>query len=172
MTVMELGAIGEFVGSVGVIASLIYLAVQIRQNSKTMRTGAYQKIVEDRSSISNYVVQQHLTPVWRRGVSDYPSLSDDEKVQFNGIMVAMISSHMGLRALLEDGALHRRDFKIFESDLTCVMICPGVRAWWDETQSGYLHWAEYVNDLIARGGRENIPYTQSFPFLRPQAIPH
>ena len=34
MNIMELGALGEFVGSVGVIATLVYLAVQIRQNSR------------------------------------------------------------------------------------------------------------------------------------------
>ena len=36
MSIMELGALGEFVGSIGVIATLIYLAVQIRQNTHSM----------------------------------------------------------------------------------------------------------------------------------------
>lgn len=36
MTIMELGALGEFIGAVGVVASLIYLAVQIRQNTRSM----------------------------------------------------------------------------------------------------------------------------------------
>ena len=30
MSIMELGALGEFLGSIGVIATLIYLAIQIR----------------------------------------------------------------------------------------------------------------------------------------------
>jgi hypothetical protein len=33
---MELGAIGELMGAIGVIASLIYLSVQIRQNTRSM----------------------------------------------------------------------------------------------------------------------------------------
>ena len=32
MSIIELGALGEFLGSIGVIATLIYLAVQIRVN--------------------------------------------------------------------------------------------------------------------------------------------
>ena len=36
MTLMELGALGEFLGAIGVIATLIYLAVQIRQNTRAM----------------------------------------------------------------------------------------------------------------------------------------
>lgn len=36
MTIMELGALGEFLGSIGVIATLVYLSVQIRQNTRSM----------------------------------------------------------------------------------------------------------------------------------------
>jgi len=36
MTIMELGALGEFLGSIAVLATLVYLSVQIRQNTRTM----------------------------------------------------------------------------------------------------------------------------------------
>ena len=36
MTIIELGALGEFVGAIAVVATLIYLAVQIRQNTRSM----------------------------------------------------------------------------------------------------------------------------------------
>ena len=36
MTIMELGALGEFVGAIAVVVTLIYLAVQIRQNTSAM----------------------------------------------------------------------------------------------------------------------------------------
>ena len=41
MTITELGAIGELVGGVAVLATLIYLAMQIRQNTKTLGATAY-----------------------------------------------------------------------------------------------------------------------------------
>ncbi len=36
MDIMELGAIGELVGGVAVIASLMYLGVQVRQNTRSI----------------------------------------------------------------------------------------------------------------------------------------
>jgi len=39
MTIIELGALGEFVGAIGVVATLAYLAVQIRQNTHAMEEG-------------------------------------------------------------------------------------------------------------------------------------
>jgi hypothetical protein len=37
VTIAELGAIGEFVGSIAVLITLIYLAIQVRQNTRHVR---------------------------------------------------------------------------------------------------------------------------------------
>ena len=39
MTIMELGALGEFVGAIAVVVTLAYLAIQIRQNTHAMEEG-------------------------------------------------------------------------------------------------------------------------------------
>lgn len=36
MTLAELGALGEFVGAIAVVVTLVYLAIQIRQNTQSM----------------------------------------------------------------------------------------------------------------------------------------
>ena len=41
----NLGNIGDLIGGVGVIATLIYLATQIRQNTKSHRMASIQQIV-------------------------------------------------------------------------------------------------------------------------------
>ena len=46
MNIMELGALGELIGSVGVVVTLFYLAIQIRQNTEQ------QKRVEMESRVS------------------------------------------------------------------------------------------------------------------------
>ena len=40
MDIMELGAVGELVGGVAVIATLVYLAAQIRQNTRAAMADA------------------------------------------------------------------------------------------------------------------------------------
>ncbi len=42
MSIIELGALGEFLGSIGVIATLIYLAIQVRQNTHMTRANIRQ----------------------------------------------------------------------------------------------------------------------------------
>ena len=47
MSIMELGALGEFVASFGVIGTLVYLAVQMRQNTKAVRLNTAQTVTEE-----------------------------------------------------------------------------------------------------------------------------
>lgn len=42
MTVFELGAIGEFVGAIAVVATLVYLAIQIKQNTRATQAQIHQ----------------------------------------------------------------------------------------------------------------------------------
>ena len=46
MDIMELGAIGELVGGVAVIATLGYLAIQVPHGTRTARSAPYQAGVD------------------------------------------------------------------------------------------------------------------------------
>ena len=46
MTLQDLGSIGELVGAAATVATLIYLAVQIRANTGAMRSAAAQSVHE------------------------------------------------------------------------------------------------------------------------------
>ncbi len=56
MSIMELGALGEFVASFGVIATLIYLAVQMRQNTKAVRLNTAHAVTEELQSMFSLLV--------------------------------------------------------------------------------------------------------------------
>jgi hypothetical protein len=43
MNLIELGALGEFIGSVAVLITLIYLAIQLRNNTKVVRAQTFEQ---------------------------------------------------------------------------------------------------------------------------------
>ncbi len=53
MTLEDLGNIGEFVGAVGVVVTLVYLAVQIRRNTISVRASTFQEAVRDVATLSD-----------------------------------------------------------------------------------------------------------------------
>ena len=47
MTIVELGAIGEFIGAIAVVVTLIYLAIQVRQNTNALKLNTTQSVTEE-----------------------------------------------------------------------------------------------------------------------------
>jgi hypothetical protein len=56
MSLEDLGNIGEFVAAVAVVVSLVYVAVQIRQNTRSVRASSYQVAV--RANVSRETVRR------------------------------------------------------------------------------------------------------------------
>ena len=46
MSLQELGGLGEFIGAIAVVISLIYLAAQIRQNTRALNSSSYAQTAE------------------------------------------------------------------------------------------------------------------------------
>ena len=56
MTIQDLGAIGEFIGSIGVVVTLIYLAVQIRQNTRMGTASLEQGLFDAQTNIYHLIL--------------------------------------------------------------------------------------------------------------------
>ena len=61
MSIMELGALGEFVGAIAVVISLIFVGLQVRQNTKMVRA---QTATVDRQ-VSNEFADMATAEVFR-----------------------------------------------------------------------------------------------------------
>ncbi len=78
-----IGAIGEVVGGVAVIATLLYLAVQIRQNARSVRNAASLSVNEGLAEINRRVSNDpEFADLWLRGRKDYRGLTDVERMRF------------------------------------------------------------------------------------------
>ncbi len=149
------GAVAELAGALGVIASLAYLAVQIRQNTAQMersaraaRGAAYQDVIG--------YMQGHLAPVGldadaseivRRGLQDIGSLGDAEHFRFNWIMGGQLNSWDNAFYQYKDGVVSRERWETMLRQIRWFLAAPGFRDWWD-SYSQDAHGEEFV-EVIA-----------------------
>ena len=83
MTLEDLGNIGELVAAVGVIISLIYLALQIRQNSRWLRASLEQSITDSTNqTIQAAAASPQFSRVVLEGQERFEELTEDEQRQF------------------------------------------------------------------------------------------
>lgn len=105
----EIGSIGEAIGAIGVIGSLIYLALQVRANSKglitSMRESTFNSLVE-----WNYHIMSDPDLAWifQQGCRDFNSLDQKERARYVHVMFSFykmfenIFLHYKARSITEE----------------------------------------------------------------------
>ena len=85
-----IGAIGEIVGAVAVILTLGYLAVQIRQNNKSIRSQIYTSWVDTGSLI--HTIRAEHPEVFEKAIS--PGTSPEQLTHQEAQIAESICAHM------------------------------------------------------------------------------
>ena len=126
MSIMELGALGEFVASLGVIGSLIFVGLQLRQNTATLSTSVstiwMDKYIQYMEPIAASV---EVARVFRTGLYDPESLDDDETLQFEHLIGRFVMVMEGMLTLHREGALSDDRYEAVKGDIRSLLGSPG-----------------------------------------------
>ena len=133
-----LGNYGEFFGAFAVVVTLIYLAVQIRQNTRaTMAESRYSAGQTNTEVCLAIATDPEFSDIWRRGLADLSTLSVEERFRWNYFAYASwdsweIAHTQWRRRMLSDG-----DWVKYQRIIEMQMAAPGIREYWSETKEAY-----------------------------------
>ncbi len=96
-----IGAVGEIIGALAVVATLIYLAIQIRENTRASKSEAFRDSVAVWNDVFEMLASADSELVMKALVS-YQSLEGHEKHQFETLMIAA-PADLSARAAFEQG---------------------------------------------------------------------
>ena len=78
-----ISAVGEVVGSIAVVVTLIYLAVQIRQNTKSVQSAALEGTVNTAIATRQAIFENpEMANIINRGMKNHKDLNEDELFRF------------------------------------------------------------------------------------------
>jgi hypothetical protein len=131
LTLEALGNLGDFVGGIGVVASLLYLAQQIRRNTASVQAAAIQTTAQGAGNILAWLASdEDLMRLFVEGCHDFDALSKADRHRFGAVMGVLLLNQSNVLSqtrmgfLAEDfwqGGLHR---------LRGTFALPGTVAWW------------------------------------------
>jgi hypothetical protein len=139
MTLNEAYLISQIVAAVLVAPTLLYLALQVRQNTKQLKAAARYQFVEATGQINAVMAgETSAASVFRRGISDYASLDEDERWQFLIIIGQHLQIHSVMFELYEDGLLPETQWHNVRKDILSVVRSDGGKRIWEEFGKGGL----------------------------------
>lgn len=98
-----LANLGEFIGAVGVIVSIVYLAIQIRQNTKALRSTSYHQAAEQTWSACLAMSQNgELADILVKAQEGMP-LTPQETLRLQAQDIALVYGFENMMRLYEEG---------------------------------------------------------------------
>jgi len=157
MNLEALGNIGEFVGAIGVVVSLVYLAFQVRDNSKFVKENSeFLRATHDVSSNDgvarirmNYFDHPELLEIESRGHRG-EKLEFREAAQYNMLISGAFENHFTYFLQYQRGLTSDAVWNYWSSFFDDYCQYPGVRKWWEATESRFPeNFREYIDEKIA-----------------------
>ncbi len=149
MTIQDLGSIGEFLAAIATLATLVYLAMQIRQNSESVRAASAQSVLAGvNDALQNAASTPQLARVVVLGQIDFDQLSEEERQQF---IVWIFSWFRTIELAHHNYLLGHLDSRIWEGHarhLESVVQSPAIQNWWRLRESVFSpEFREFINGL-------------------------
>src|SRR5215470_14367228 len=126
-----LSAIGQVAAVLIGIPSIIYLAIQIRNQSKESQRAAANVLIAHWSDVRKSLSDNaELAAIYLRGLPSFDDLAPVEKLRFGSAFGRLFVLSEGLYSFYLDGALDPKLWKTFEQATVDFIAYPGVQTWW------------------------------------------
>jgi hypothetical protein len=165
MTLEDLGNLSEVIGAIAVVISLVYLAVQIRQNTAQIRESSQvsrlllqENFVSGQEQlIRGFLENDDMFRVWRLGTTTTDELSGDDQERFGLILYGqMYRYHVMYQAINVEPLEEKRC--LIQIDRLAAM--PAFRSWWSRQRSGFAFdpgFVKLVDDRIISVKNQDAP---------------
>jgi hypothetical protein len=131
VTLQDLGSIGEFIAAIATVVTLVYLAIQIRQNTRSVRTAAFQEASRDfTESIDHMSRDPDLCRIYLAGAKDFESLPREERLRFSIYFTGVLRRCENLLYQTREGMVNRDDWEGVRETVRQTFALPGVVTWW------------------------------------------
>jgi len=154
MTLDQVHQISEILAAVVVAVTLIFLTIQLKQNTMMLRSSATQGAHDAMSDIYHpLMADASLTELWLRGLQDTSQLSKVEIARFFSFWLQPMFVLQNWYLQIQEGLL---DEKVLDSFGQVVAnlhhVAPGFNEFWDQRK--YVYTPEFIrfveDDLFNR----------------------
>ena len=147
MDIMELGAIGELVGGVAVLVTLVYLALQVRQNTSQVRLSTANAMIANLQNAMS-PVYDHFD-VYDNGLENATDLSQPERRMFSLMMLRILHAFQNSYYQQIEGALTSGWYNVHITGISTFTHRPGGALWWSENRDRFNDEFRDLVDTIA-----------------------
>ena len=146
-----LGNYGEFVGAIAVVATLAYLATQIRQSNQASSRESYTHWM---SEFNKVVLEPQRDPqfmeLFQQANRDWDSISSRDQGVVSAVYSQVIVTCEAVFMLRERGQIDPALTTLMETTIETFLQIPGVATWWSIIRPIYdPSFTDYIDEVLS-----------------------
>jgi hypothetical protein len=151
-----IGAVGETVGALAVLVTLIYLTMQVRQNTKAVQASAIDSANSQASRIREVIfADADVANMYRRGNEDPASLNEDDIIRYRLLMHNILLSISNVITQASVTGLSENTWQVQLPILIRIVSTAGGRWFWKTYRHEFEEsFREIVEDLLPSQDRD------------------
>lgn len=123
--------LGEFVGGIAVILSLVYLATQVRQNTESVRSENYARALDRLAAMQSQLSGNgELARFFAKGAADARQLTPGERIQITWALYEAFGAFEFMFHAAQARALPDEVWERWSATVAWWLSFPGVQSWW------------------------------------------
>ena len=170
LSLSEVTGIAEIVGSIGIIVSLIFVGLQVRQNTSQVEAASYQTGMQFITLLHDFTATTESAELMIRGFDDFDSLSRIDKAKFDTKMANLVNAFALAQQRNFQGTLSAEEFDGYERTMARVFLSPGVKQWWDVTAFAYPKRFQVLFKEILRQYPNEVPVSDYYKYDHKKAL--
>ena len=153
MSFEDLGNLGELVAAIATVATLGYLALQLKQNTKALRSQTFQQSSMDMSLTANAISSNgELAEIVVKASENFDNLSPQERIRFHFWMVVALRRFEAIYVQSVYGSIDRLRIEGFERSILALISSGGPAEWWKNSKTAFSSdFVEYADKKLSTG---------------------
>jgi hypothetical protein len=147
-----ISAIGQILSAAGVVFTLGYLAVQIRQSNSIAQWETHRSAVQGFSDAMRSVISDADTAqIFRSGLLELENLNAVDRLRFSFILSDLVLNFKDTLAAYDAKMFDKPTYEAWQAYMCSILNMPGGEIWWKENREGYI---ARVREVIDQGKLE------------------
>jgi hypothetical protein len=127
------GAISEFVGALAVVASLVYVGLQMKSGNLASRVESKLRVTDKMASFQDLLIENPaLNEVMVNGRRGLEPLTKEDYIQFSNLALKASWFLSAAYFMYRNGAISDEDWHEFQSIASYWTVSKGYQQWWDK----------------------------------------
>ena len=132
MNLTQLANLGEFIGGVAVLVTLIYLALQLRQGLQWNKRVAFGETLTILLGFTDQVAEsKELAQLYNQGRAHLESLDEDDALRFHCLQLRRYAAFERVIDFHRVGAIKAELLEAVRRIVREDLAHPGCRRWWE-----------------------------------------